>query len=184
MSSSQLSRELPSCWRTGCNAGCRHHWVRVGSTIGLTTLYSTGSGEERTPALYVLTDHCSWSVYLDMHVLSAVVMIRLCYGRSHELMWSWGYGQCCPEQQRWWHQWMLVGDILNRQCKILHTQHWQHQLKKARLYHMKYTSTNYFGNIWVHVSVSAWTFMAIYIGSGVSLFRLGHIQYTDYNKPN
>ena len=42
---------------------CRHHWVRVGSTIGLTTLYSTGSGEERTPALYVLTDHCSWSLY-------------------------------------------------------------------------------------------------------------------------
>ena len=35
-----------------------------------------------------------------MRVLGTVViMIRLCYGRSHELMWSWGYGQCCPQQQ-------------------------------------------------------------------------------------
>ena len=49
---------------------------------------------------------------------------------------------------------------------------------------MKYTSTNYFGNLWVHVSVSAWTFMAIYIGRGVSLFWMWHIRYTDYNKPN
>ena len=50
-----------------------------------------------------------------------VVMIRLCHVRSHELMWSWGYGQCCPQQQWWRHLWMLVGDILNRQWKILHT---------------------------------------------------------------
>ena len=72
------SQKLPSCHQASCPESfhpvdgqaamqrmfcCRHHWVRVGSTIGLTTLYSTGSGEVRTPALYVLTDHCSWSLY-------------------------------------------------------------------------------------------------------------------------
>ena len=76
-------------------------------------------------------------------------MIRLCHGRSHELMWSWGYGQCCPQQQWWRHHWMLVGDILNRRIseksctRGIGNISWNRQDSD----HMKYTSPNYFGNL-------------------------------------
>ena len=61
----------------------------------------------------------------------------------------------------------LWGDILNRRVseksctRGIGNISWNRQDSD----HMKYTSPNYSGNLWVHVSVSAWTFRAIYIGT-------------------
>ena len=178
VSSSQLSRELPSCWRTGCNADCRGC-----SAVGSCTIGSGWAAQYDWP-------HCIQLVVVRRERLPCMFPLttvgglcipgHACVGCcSNEKAVSWKKPWADVELGLWsmlttaavvktplnacWGQ-------INRQWKILHTRYWQHQLKQARLDHMKYTSPNYFGNLWVHVSMSTWTFRAICILGEVFLY--------------